>query len=115
MRKIKKLSLLLAAMMACGTMAFATGCSDTSDSSTPNSESSKIETPEDSSTPEATKYMVKFVNEDGTVLQEGEVEEGETPAYTGETPVKDATVDKTYTFSGWDKTIVSVTEDVVYI
>ena len=60
------------------------------------------------------KYTIKFVNEDGTVLQSTEVEYGQTPAYSGNTPVKAADAQYTYTFKDWDKEIVSVTEAVTY-
>ncbi len=65
-------------------------------------------------TPAVRKYQVKFVDEDGTELQSGEVEYGQMPAYTGETPTKDADAQYTYTFAGWDKTITAVTGEVTY-
>jgi len=60
------------------------------------------------------QYTVKFVNADGTELQSGLVAYGETPAYTGETPVKAADTQYTYTFKGWDKDIAAVTGNVTY-
>ena len=61
------------------------------------------------------KYTIKFVNEDGTVLQSGEVAYGETPAYTGETPTKAAAADgTTYTFKAWSPAITGVTKDAAY-
>ena len=58
--------------------------------------------------------IIKFVNEDGTELQRGESESGETPVYSGGTPTKDATAQYTYTFSGWTPEIVAVTVDATY-
>ena len=60
------------------------------------------------------KYLVTFVDENGDVLEEREFEYGKTPFYSGETPVKDNTAENTYSFAGWDKEIVAVTEDVTY-
>ena len=60
------------------------------------------------------KYTVKFVNEDGTELQSGQVEYGQTPVYNGQTPEKAADAQYTYTFDKWDEDIESVTEDVTY-
>ena len=60
------------------------------------------------------EYTVKFVDEDGTLLQETKVAYGTVPAYTGETPVKAETTRYIYTFAGWDKEVVAVTGDATY-
>ena len=58
---------------------------------------------------------IQFINYDGTVLQSSNVAFGEIPQYTGVTPVRPATAEYTYTFSGWNPTIEAVTEDKTYI
>ncbi|MCR5327315.1 MAG: InlB B-repeat-containing protein, partial [Saccharofermentans sp.] len=60
------------------------------------------------------QYTVTFVNADGKVLQTGLVDYGAMPTYDGETPVKAATVEYTYTFAGWDKEITKVQGDITY-
>ena len=61
----------------------------------------------------STKYMITFYDEDGvTVLDSREWESGETPSCT--TPTKTADAQYTYTFAGWDKTVVAVTEAASY-
>jgi len=61
------------------------------------------------------KYTVNFVDDDGTVLQSEELEYGQMPVYSGETPTKnwDFTYTK-YEFDGWDPEIVSVTGNATY-
>ena len=59
-------------------------------------------------------YTVKFVDEDGRVLQENVLPYGTTPEFVGETPVKAGNVQYSYRFDGWDKEIVSVTGDATY-
>lgn len=60
------------------------------------------------------KYKITFKNEDGSMLQTGEVEYGKLPVYEKDTPTKAATVQETFTFAGWDKEISKVTGETVY-
>ncbi|MCQ2361403.1 MAG: hypothetical protein MJ009_08035, partial [Paludibacteraceae bacterium] len=60
------------------------------------------------------KYQVQFLNEDGTLLFEGEFDLGSTPVYGGETPTKAETEQYTYSFKGWNPEITTVTGDAVY-
>ena len=60
------------------------------------------------------KYNVRFLNEDGSLLQSSDVEYGKLPVYTANTPQKAADAQYTYTFKDWDATIVTVTGDAVY-
>lgn len=60
------------------------------------------------------EYNITFKNWDGTVLQSTSVAYGATPVYSGATPTKPATAEYTYTFTGWDEAISSVTGDKVY-
>ncbi len=67
-------------------------------------------------------YNITFKNEDGTTLKKLDgttnavysVAYGSLPAYDGATPTKAATAQYTYTFNGWDKTIVAVTGETTY-
>ena len=61
------------------------------------------------------KYTITFVDDDGTtVLDEQTLDYGATPVYVGETPTKEATAQYTYTFSGWNPEIATVTADATY-
>ena len=60
------------------------------------------------------EYTIRFVNEDGTELQNSLVAYDETPAYTGETPTKAADDKYTYEFDGWDAEITAVSGEATY-
>lgn len=62
----------------------------------------------------AAKYSITWRNWDGNVLASGQVEHGETPSYSGNTPTKDADEDYTYTFAGWDPAIAEATAPATY-
>jgi hypothetical protein len=55
------------------------------------------------------QYEISFYNWDGTLLQSGMVTYGDMPVYTGETPMREADEQYTYTFSGWDPELSAVT------
>ena len=59
------------------------------------------------------KYTIVFKNGE-EVLQSIEVEYGIVPTYSGTTPTKQATAEYTYTFTGWDIPIATVTKDTTY-
>lgn len=59
-------------------------------------------------------YTVKFVNYDGTTLQEEQLAYGETPSYRGIVPVRQEDKGYTYEFKEWDPVIEVVTKNVVY-
>lgn len=59
-------------------------------------------------------YLVRFLNDDGAVLQENYLHDGDVPAYTGEIPEKAPTAQYTYTFTGWSPEIVPATADTTY-
>ena len=61
------------------------------------------------------EYPVVFLDEDGSsVLQSGNVAYGDTPVYSGQTPVKAATEQYVYTFSGWTPALAPVTGPATY-
>ena len=57
---------------------------------------------------------VTFVNYDGTTLQTVVVNNGTTPEYTGDLPVKPADAQYTYSFSGWDPALAPVSGNITY-
>ena len=63
---------------------------------------------------ETNKYTVTWLNDDGSELLVMEVAYGETPEYGLNAPTKKGDAQYSYTFAGWDKEIVPVTEDVTY-
>ena len=61
------------------------------------------------------KYTVIWVDGDGNTLKTEELEYGDTPAYSGETPTKEPDNRYSYTFNNtWSPAIVSVAGDAVY-
>ena len=62
----------------------------------------------------AKKYVVKFVDEDGTELQSSVYAYGDMPKYYGEIPSGAPDVVCSAEFSGWDKEVVTVRGDEIY-
>lgn len=56
-------------------------------------------------------YIVTFKNYDGTVLDTQTVEHGSSVTYGGATPTRLATVQYTYSWTGWDKSLTNITSD----
>ena len=60
-------------------------------------------------------YTVRYVNHDGTVLQQHTVEYGSMPpAYGGQDPVMEADEEFSYSFEGWSPAFAQITGDVDY-
>ena len=60
-------------------------------------------------------YTIRFLNDDGTVLQEESLGYDALPEYAGEEPMKDADEEYTYQFSGWTPAIMNVSSDMDYV
>ena len=60
-------------------------------------------------------FIIRFENENGVLLESQEVKNGAMPVYGGEKPTKENTAQYTYSFKGWDKTIVAATGDATYV
>ena len=62
-----------------------------------------------------TSYTIRFLNYDGTELQNTQVLEGEMPVYNGATPTKPEDETYTYEFIGWNPEIVAAAANTDYI
>lgn len=60
------------------------------------------------------QYEITWKDWDGNVLKTEQVAYGETPVYSGETPVKEEDAQYIYTFTGWTPEITAVTGDATY-
>jgi hypothetical protein len=63
---------------------------------------------------EKESYPIKFVNDDGTELQNSIIEEGMMPKYLGKTPEKKSTAQYDFVFKGWTPEINPVTGEMTY-
>ena len=63
---------------------------------------------------EINKYKVRFINEDGSVLQEETLDYGSIPTYKKEKPAKKRTEEYTYEFDKWMPEITKVTSNQEY-
>ena len=59
------------------------------------------------------KYTYKFIDEDGKVLKEETLEYGSAISYPTD-PKKESTKEYTYTFTGWDKDVTVLTDDITF-
>ena len=61
------------------------------------------------------EYIIIFLNEDSTVLQQDTLAYGTMPEYRGEDPTKPNEDEYYFVFAGWDPEVVAVTSDATYI
>ncbi len=59
-------------------------------------------------------YTVVFLNADGDTLQSSSVKYGSVPEYTGATPTLAPTAEYSYSFKGWDSSLLPVTGPATY-
>ncbi|MBR2788260.1 MAG: carbohydrate-binding domain-containing protein, partial [Erysipelotrichaceae bacterium] len=62
----------------------------------------------------AKTYTIKFINYNGSVLQEKKTPINEVPKYEGNTPTRKSDGSYIYTFKGWNKEITAVKGDETY-
>ena len=72
------------------------------------------EKPPTPSRPGHTRYIIRWMLEDGTILETDYERYGATPKYDGSTPSKAETDEFTYEFIGWRPEISMVTKDMDY-
>jgi len=60
------------------------------------------------------KFVITFLNYDGTELQKSDWAYGSTPVYSGSTPMKAEDANNAYSFSGWTPEITSASESTTY-
>ncbi len=63
---------------------------------------------------EVNKYTIRFINDDDSVLQTGQIAYGEMPSYNGSEPEKALDAQYTYTFAGWKPVLAAVTGNADY-
>ena len=63
---------------------------------------------------ENSKYVITWVNDDGTELKRDIYDEGATPKYSGDVPTKESDAENDYAFSGWTPAITAVNGDAEY-
>jgi len=61
------------------------------------------------------RFTITWINYNGVVLKNEEVDFEVVPNYDGITPTRDEDAQYIYTFSGWDKEIVPAIEDKIYV
>lgn len=104
MKKKLRITLLILSCAFCAMFMFS-GCKN---QITPNS-------PVNPNMPNIPTYTITWKNHDGTVLEiDYNVSEGSTPTYDGKTPIRQATDNNTYEFSGWSPDLSCVYEDQTY-
>ena len=60
-------------------------------------------------------HTIRFENWDGTLLEEVQVLDGQTPVYSGATPTRPSDAQYNYWFDSWSPAIAPATADATYI
>lgn len=125
MKKLILLSLLFITLMGCSSSTTSGEISTPSFSSDSLITTSNVTTSESnittsketisSSEEKEVYHTATFINYNDEVLYVDDyVKDGEVPIYKGETPIRESTIDYTYTFSNWDKPLLPIKEDTTY-